>query len=200
MTTAQHVINIIKLVYRRGRRLLAALLLIILIENFWSNMQDTSLSDLQTHSQQLIELTAEQAAHEARHWLIANEQDNLQQLVQQLTQQKLIEYAAIYNNYGQEVVSADAITESPEQAFVIVKEIREGQLIHGYLHITINQDLLLAEPLATHSYLSYYGQFLLVFAVLAGILIAITFNKWRYRRLRLAAPTDNSSAKAASQQ
>ncbi|WP_417691305.1 hypothetical protein [Pseudidiomarina sp.] len=184
MTTTQHVINIIKLVYRRGRRLVAALLLIILIENLWSSMQQTSLADLQTHSQQLVELMAAQAGHEARYWLIENDEEKLQALVDRLTEHRLVEFSAIYDNYGQVVVSADAVTEQPEQVFVVVEEVREDALIHGYLHVTVNQPLLLAEPLATHEYLTYYGQYLILFAILAGILATITFNKWRYRRWR----------------
>ncbi|RUO57324.1 hypothetical protein [Pseudidiomarina insulisalsae] len=184
MTTAQHVINIIKLVYRRGRRLLAAVLLLILIENFWSTMQETSLADLQAHSQQLVELMAVQAGHEARYWLIENDVDKLQALVERLTQHRLVEYSAIYDSYGQKVVAADAVTDKPEQVFVVIEEIREDALIHGYLHVTVNQPLLLAEPLATHEYLTYYGQYLIIFAVVAGILITLTFNKWRYRRWR----------------
>ncbi|MBY6065087.1 hypothetical protein CWI80_12000 [Pseudidiomarina sediminum] len=184
MTTKQHVINIIQLVYRRGRRLLAAVLLIILIENFWSNMQETSLEDLQVHSQQLLELMAEQAGHEARYWLIANDKEKLQVLVNQLTRHQLVEYSAIYDSYGQLLVSADAATEQPEQVFVLVEEIREDTLVHGYLHIVVNQPQLLAEPVATHQYLSYYGQYLLLFAIFAGVLATLTFNKWRYRRLK----------------
>lgn len=188
MTTTQHVINIIKLVYRRGRRLLAAVVLIILIENLWSTMQETSLADLQSHSQQLIELTAAQAANEARYWLIENDQAKLQNLVNNLAQHPLIDYSSVYDSYGRPLVSAEtdvnALSESPDNVFVLVEEIREEQLIHGYLHIEINQPMLLAEPLSVQQYLSYYGQFLLVFAVLAGVLITLTFNKWRYRRLR----------------
>lgn len=184
MTTTQHVINIIKLVYRRGRRLLVAVLLIILIENLWSTMQQTSLADLQTHSQQLVELMATQAGHEARYWLIENDQDKLQALVEQLTQHRLVEYSAIYDTYGREVVSADAITEQPDQVFVLIEEVREDALIHGYLHVTVNQPLLLAEPLASHEYLTSYGQYLIIFALLAGVLMTMTFNKWRYRRWR----------------
>lgn len=184
MTTKQHVINIIKLVYRRGRRLLAAVLLIVLIENFWSSMQETSLEDLQVHSQQLVELMAEQASHEARYWLIANDKEKLQLLVNQLTRHQLVEFSAIYDAYGQLIVSADAVTEAPEQVFVLVEEVREEALVHGYLHIVVNQPQLLAEPLATHQYLSYYGQYLLAFAILAGVLATLTFNKWRYRRFK----------------
>ncbi|MFC0444179.1 hypothetical protein ACFOD1_07765 [Pseudidiomarina halophila] len=184
MTTAQHVINIIKLVYRRGRRLLVAVLLIILIENLWSTMQETSLADLQSHSQQLVELTAKQAANEARYWLIDNDEAKLQSLVTNLSRHPLIDYSAIYDSYGRPIVSADPIVERSDKAFVLVEEIREEQLIHGYLHIAINQPMLLAEPLSVHQYLSYYGQFLLFFAVLAGVLVTLTFNKWRYRRLR----------------
>ncbi|MDN7125690.1 hypothetical protein [Pseudidiomarina terrestris] len=189
MTTAQHVINIIKLVYRRGRRLLAAVLLIVLIENLWGTMQETSLAELQSHSQQLIELTATQAANEARYWLIENDQTKLQNLVDNLTRHPLIDYSAVYDSYGRPMVRAEASSvpqpESTHNAFVLVEEVREEKLVHGYLHIGINQPMLLAEPLSVHQYLSYYGQFLLLFAVLAGVLITLTFNKWRYRRLRL---------------
>ncbi|WP_173921309.1 hypothetical protein [Pseudidiomarina piscicola] len=184
MTTAQHLINITKLVYRRGRRLLVAVLLIILIENLWSTMQETSLAELQSHSQQLIELTAAQAANEARYWLIENDVAKLQTLVDNLAQHPLIDYSAIYDNYGRALVSAEPPSARAEKVFVLVEEVREEELIHGYLHIAINQPMLLAEPISVHEYLSYYGQFLLVFAILAGVLMTLTFNKWRYRRWR----------------
>ena len=160
MTTTQHVINIIKLVYRCGCRLVAVLLLIVLIENLWSSMQQTSLADLQTHSQQLVELMAAQEATK-RVIGLSKMTKKIAALVDRLTEHRLVEFSAIYDNYWQVVVSADAVTEQPEQVFVVVEEVREDSLIHGYLHVTVNQPLLLAEPLATHEYLTYYGQYLI---------------------------------------
>ncbi|CUA88358.1 AhpA/YtjB family protein [Pseudidiomarina woesei] len=184
-TSASHVNTLFKLVYRRGRRLLLAVLLIILIEQFWGAMHTTSLQEFQSYSHKLLNLTTEQAAAEASHWLDGNDTVNLQSLVDRLQQQDFFAYAQIFNRYGQMVAesSAKLDTDSLEQALVLVEEIKvEGQVL-GYLNITVDESLVLAQPIKTHAYLTFYGQFLLGFAAIAGIFLTITFNRWRYKRL-----------------
>lgn len=179
-----HVNSLFKLVYRRGRRLGFAILLILLIEQFWSAMHTTSLQEFQSYSHQLMSLTAEQAAAEARHWIAADDTDNLKQLVTQLQLKPFIAAAQIQNRYGQSITSSQQQAESDqiEQALVLVEEVIDGGRVIGYLTLTVDESLLLDAPVKTHEYLTFYGQFLLGFAILAGIFMAITFNRWRYRR------------------
>jgi uncharacterized membrane protein affecting hemolysin expression len=187
-----HVNSLFKLVYRRGRRFGLAILLILLIEQFWSAMHTTSLQEFQTHSHQLMSLTAEQAATEARHWIMADDTDNLEQLVAQLQQQPFIAAAQIQNRYGQSIATSLQQTESDQvqQALVLVEEVIDDGKVVGYLTLTVDESLLLKAPVRTHEYLTFYGQFLLGFAVLAGIFMAITFNRWRYKRVAINHPTE----------
>lgn len=183
-STSRHVINITQLVYRRLRRFALAVLLILLIEHLWSTMQTTSMQELQQHSQQLLRLTAQQAAHEAQYWLTQDDTDRLQKLVDDIRQRPMFLAASVKNRYGQSLTSQAAMIPATPQSspFVLVEEIRDGSQIFGYLHLTVDERQLLATPIKTHAYLSYYGQFLLGFAMLAGVFIAVTFNRWRYRR------------------
>lgn len=184
-TSLTHVNTLFKLVYRRGRRLLLAALLIILIEQFWGAMHTTSLQDFQAYSHKLVNLTTKQAAAEASYWLDANDTANLQALVDNLQEQEFFAYAQVFNRYGQMVVeSANAVdTDALEQSIVLVEEITFNERVFGYLNITIDESLLLEQPIQTHAYLTFYGQFLLGFAAIAGIFLTTTFNRVRYKRL-----------------
>ncbi|MDX1706240.1 hypothetical protein [Pseudidiomarina sp.] len=147
-------------------------------------MQTTSMQELQQHSQQLLRLTAQQAAHEAQYWLTQDDTDRLQKLVDDISQRPMFLAAAVKNRYGQSLTSRAATSPAVRgsRPFVMVEEIRDGSQISGYLQLTVDERQLLAAPIKTHAYLSYYGQFLLGFALLAGVFIAVTFNRWRYRR------------------
>jgi uncharacterized membrane protein affecting hemolysin expression len=179
-----HVISSFQLVYRRLRRLGLAVLLIVLIEQSWSAMHNTSLINFQKHSQQLVELTAKQAAFEARSWLLINDHDHLQLLVEHLQEQPFIAAAQIQGRYGQTIVTSTGLPEADalQQELVLIEEIQEDGKVVGYLKVSIDETLLLQKPVQTLGYLSFYGQFLLAFAILAGVFITITFNRWRYRR------------------
>ena len=182
-----HVNSLFKLVYRRGRRFGLAVLLIILIEQFWTAMHTTSLQEFQAHSHQLISLAAKQAASEARHWLETDDSENLQILVNQLQQQPYIAAAIVHNRLGQQVSQSESFsdTDTVQQSLTLVEEIGYDGHIYGYLTLTIDETLLLEKPMKTHAYLSFYGQFLLGFAAIAGIFMTTTFNRWRYKRLTL---------------
>ncbi len=181
---SHHVISIIQVVYRRTRRFIVALLLILLIEQLWTSMQANSLEALRQHSHQLLQLTSQQTALSARALMINNDQDGLQQLVEQTLQHPYIISASIRNNYGQLLVSSSSEGEQPNAdraSTVLVETIIDEQRNLGFLQLVVDNTRLLESPNKTHAYLSYFGQFLLAFAVLAGIFIAITFNRWRYR-------------------
>src|SRR5690554_3302705 len=122
MTTfPTHVNTLFKLVYRRGRRLALAALLILLIEQFWSAMHTTSLQEFQAHSHHLVNLTTQQAASEAGYWLESDNDANLQALVDSLQQQDYFAYAQIFNRYGQLVVESSTKVDADqlEQAIVL---------------------------------------------------------------------------------
>jgi len=180
-----HVNSLFKLVYRRGRRLGLAVLLIILTEQFWSVMHTTSLQEFQAHSHQLVNLTAQQAAKEARYWLESDQQVNLQLLVDNLQQQSFVATAEVQNRYGQLVAKSQLQTDSDQvqNALVIVEDVNLDDRVLGYLVMTIDEALLLEQPVKTLAYLTFYGQFLLGFAAIAGIFLTATFNRWRYKRL-----------------
>lgn len=182
--SSSHVNTLFKLVYRRGRRLLLAALIIILIEQLWGAMHTTSLQAFQTYSHKLLNLTTQQAAAEASHWLNDDDTAGLQSLVDNLQQQEFFAYAQVFNRYGQIVAeSATQIdTDALEQTLVLVEEIKLDGDVLGYLNITVDESLLLDQPLQTHAYLTFYGQFLLIFAAIAGIFLTTTFNRWRYNR------------------
>ncbi|WP_126760481.1 hypothetical protein LG272_05160 [Pseudidiomarina marina] len=155
-------------------------------------MHTTSLQEFQSHSHQLMSLTAEQAAAEARYWITVDDTESLEQLVSQLQLKPFIAAAQIQNRFGQAITSSLAQAESDqvEQALVLVEEVMDGDRVIGYLTLTVDESLLLEAPVKTHAYLTFYGQFLLGFAVLAGIFMAITFNRWRYRRSALPETTE----------
>ncbi len=178
-----HVNSLFKLVYRRGRRLGLAVLIILLIEQSWTAMHTTSLQEFQAHSHNLVSLTAEQAASEAHYWLETDQIVNLQELVNSLQQQPFVASAQVQNRYGQNVVESTSLSDTDEvqQALTVVEEINNETQVIGYLTLTIDEALLLQAPVKTHAYLTFYGQFLLFFAIIAGVFIAITFNRWRYR-------------------
>lgn len=181
---SHHVISIIQVVYRRARRFIVAVLLILLIEQLWTSMQANSLESLRQHSHELVQLTTEQAALSARQHLISNDQDALQGLVDQLNMHPFVRTATIRNNYGQLLVTTDADQQLDAATGVhtmLVEAISDDSRNLGFLQVVVDDQQLLDSPNKTHAYLSYFGQFLLAFAVLAGILIAITFNRWRYR-------------------
>ncbi|CAI8152684.1 MAG: Uncharacterised protein [Pseudidiomarina mangrovi] len=181
---SHHVISIIQVVYRRTRRFIVALLLILLIEQLWTSMQANSLEALRQHSHQLLQLTSQQTALSARALIINNDQDGLQQLVEQVLQHPYVISASIRNNYGQLMVSSSTDgtpTNADGTSTVLVETIVDEQRNLGFLQLVVDNTGLLESPNKTHAYLSYFGQFLLAFAVLAGIFIAITFNRWRYR-------------------
>ncbi|WP_417659896.1 hypothetical protein [Pseudidiomarina sp.] len=152
-------------------------------------MHTTSLQEFQAHSHTLVSLTAEQAASEAHYWLETDQIANLQELVNNLQQQPFVASAQVQNRYGQNVVESTSLSDTDEvqQALTVVEEITNETQVIGYLTLTIDETLLLQEPVKTHAYLTFYGQFLLLFAIIAGVFIAITFNRWRYRRS--AVPT-----------
>lgn len=179
-----HVISIIQVVYRRARRFIVAILLILLIEQLWTSMQANSLEALRQHSHQLLQLTAQQAALSARQPLLSNDTDGLQRLVEQLRQHPSVAAASILNHYGQLLVSTDNANDIQlmnQPTTVLIEPINDEQRNLGFVQVIIDNQQLLDSPHRTHAYLSFFGQFLLAFAVLAGIFIAITFNKWRYR-------------------
>ena len=156
-------------------------------------MQANSLDALRQHSHQLLQLTTQQAALSARQPLLSNDTDNLQLLVEQLKQHPYVYAATIRNNYGQLVVSSDSPNEKElltRPATVLVEAISDEQHNIGFVQVVINDKQLLDSPHRTHAYLSFFGQFLLAFAVLAGIFIAITFNKWRYRLVAQRLPNN----------
>lgn len=180
-----HVTNLFFLVYRRFRRLVLAVLLIFFIEQFWSTMHSTSLRELQAYSHQLMSLTAQQAAAEARYWITDNDTTNLESLITQLQQQPFIAAVQIHDRYGQLMVATNGQQEDELEAaatLVLVEEINSGSRHDGYLTLLIDEQALLAQPVRIHQYLAFYGQFLLGFAILAGVFITITFNRWRYRQ------------------
>lgn len=181
---SHHVISIIQVVYRRARRFIVAVLLIILIEQLWAHMQASSLASLRQHSHQLMQLTTQQAALSSQPLLMANEQEPLQRFVDQLLLHPFVAAASIHNHYGQRLVSTAAnlsVSDTADGHTILVESIHDDQRRLGFLQVVIDDRQLLDSPNKTHVYLSYLGQFLLVFALLAGILIAITFNRWRYR-------------------
>ncbi len=179
-----HVISSFQLVYRRLRRLGLAVLLIVIIEQSWSAMHNTSLINFQKHSHELVELTAKQAAYDARDLLIANDNDRLQQLVDHLQGQPFIAAAKIQGRYGQSIAASTNVVDSNavQQELVLIEEIQDEGKVVGYLKVIIDEDLLLQQPMQILGYLSFYGQFLLAFAILAGVFLTITFNRWRYRQ------------------
>lgn len=194
-TRTQHVISITQLVYRRLRRFGFALVLIILIEQLWGSMQATSLIDFQKHSEQLMHVAVEQTAFAASQSIVIPDQEHLQSLTDQLQQQSLIISAAVYNRFGEQLAFATSLEESDQanETMVLVEEINEGNQVLGYVQAVIDRQALLAQPEKTHAYLTYYGQFLLVLAIFAGIFITSTFNRWRYRKV------DNSNATTADE-
>lgn len=194
-TRTQHVISITQLVYRRLRRFGFAVLLIILIEQLWGSMQATSLVDFQKHSEQLMQVAVEQTAFAATQPIVVPEQERLQSLATVLQQQPLIISAAIYNRFGEELAFATNQVESDQvfETMVLVEEVSDGDQVLGYVHAVVDRQALMAQPAKTHAYLTYYGQFLLIIAVFAGIFVTSTFNRWRYRK------ADRSTATAADE-
>lgn len=180
--TSTHVISIIQLVYRRLRRFLLAVLLIIIIENLWSGMQQISSQDFQRHSEELMLVSIQQAAFSAKRAIVQQQPEVLSEITAQLTQHPLISHAIIRDHYG--VVLATTATQATDttDAIVIAENIMDEDSSMGFIEVEIDRQALLAAPDKTYQFLTYYGQFLLFFAVLAGIFATTTFNRWRYRK------------------
>lgn len=172
----RHVISLSQLVYRRARRFLLAVLLIVVIEQTWTLLQHHHLQAMTQHHQQLMFYTLQQASYRALPLIIDAQPEAQQQFLGELLQHPYVAIAILYNRFGQPL--AQHGEADPAQATTtLISEVRASDRIYGYLQIELARDALAAAAQKSHDQMRYFGQFLLAFALLAGLLIATAFRR-----------------------
>lgn len=160
-----------------------AILLLILIENVWSWMQEISLRDFQQHSEELVQLGIKQSAFASQIAINRNDGELLEAIARQLAGDPMIASVHIYDRYGMPLTSIESTAPEPAEQtqLILVEPIMAEEQTLGYVEARVVRQNLLKAPQKTYQFLTYYGQFLLFFAVLAGIFATTTFNRLRYR-------------------
>ncbi|RUO78795.1 hypothetical protein CWI84_10685 [Idiomarina tyrosinivorans] len=173
--------------WKRLLRLSVAAALLIIIISVWNVASVQSQQRFVDHSRQLADMVAIQAQHEAGIWLRQQNTEALDELCQQLIQQRGIINATVRDQFGQRLAFAgtpSSIIDWPNdapQALVLSQEIVNDGQVSGYLELVFNRHVLLQQSDLAHESLMQQGRVLLLLAMLAGVFFMASFNRIRDR-------------------
>lgn len=176
-------------IYNKILQLAGAILLLVLLMNFWVDSRDEQQAQIQAHAQKIGQLYLAQAAVSAMPYLSA-EQSKLQYYVDTLAKQPLVKSAHIYDITGQRIASSEQ-AESVNDLFGVsinkvnqsdellpfVQELR-GEQLNGYIRLSLYRTIL-ADELAENSRSQYDTmRLLLIVAGVIGFLLTRGLNRF----------------------
>ncbi|MGB1263914.1 MAG: AhpA/YtjB family protein [Cognaticolwellia sp.] len=182
-------------IYNKILQLLVAILLIVLLMNFWVNSRDEQQAQIQMHADKIGQLYLAQAASSAMPYL-SKKQSQLQQYTDSLLQQPLVKSVHIYDATGQ-VIASSARAESINDLFGIslnkinqtqaitpfVQELRSDKL-HGYIRLSLHRSIL-ADELSSNSRSQYdIMRLLMIVAGVIGFLLTRGLNRFSRQGFR----------------
>lgn len=183
-------------IYNKILQLAIAILLIVVVMNFWVTSRDAQQVQIQQHGDTIGKIyLAQAAANLAMH--LAEKHDDLQQYVDNLARQPLVKSVHIYGKTGQ-VIAASANNESIKDLFGIsvmkvnqsdditpfVQELRFKNL-EGYIRLSLHRSLLV-DDLAKNSNSQYdIMRFLMVVTGVIGFLLTRGLNRFSRQGFRL---------------
>lgn len=176
-------------IYNKILQLAGAILLLVLLMNFWVDSRDEQQAQIQAHAQKIGQLYLAQAAVSAMPYLSA-EQSKLQYYADTLAKQPLVKSAHIYDITGQRIASSEQ-AESVNDLFGVsinkvnqsdellpfVQELR-GEQLNGYIRLSLYRAIL-ADELAENSRSQYDTmRLLLIVAGVIGFLLTRGLNRF----------------------
>jgi membrane protein len=182
-------------IYNKILQLLSAIVLIVLLMNFWVNSRDLQQLQIQDHANKMGKLYLAQAATSAMPYL-ALEQSQLQQYADTLAAQPVVKNVQIYDITGQEMASS-AKAQSINDLFGIsvnkvnqiddivpfVQELRTEEL-QGYIRLSLYRTIL-TDELADNSRVQYdIMRLLLIVAGFIGFLLTRGLNRFSRQGFR----------------
>ena len=185
-------------IYNKILQLAIAILLIVLVMDFWVSSRDTQQMHIQAHANKIGKLYLAQAATSAMPYL-AQKPNELQQYADSLMQQPLVKSVHIYDTTGQAMASseqAESINDlfgislrkinKTDDIFPFVQELRSDQL-YGYIRLSLHRSLL-ADDLAENSRSQFdIMRILMIVAGVIGFLLTRGLN--RFSRQGYRPPT-----------
>ena len=182
-------------IYNKILQLAIAILLIVLLMNFWVNSRDEQQIQIQGHANKMGKLYLAQAAVNAQPYL-AQKSSQLQQYTDTLVQQPLVKSVHIYDLTG-EAMAISEQAESVNDLFGIsilkinqtddvlpfVQELRTDKL-HGYIRLSLYRSILVDE-LAENSRSQYdIMRLLMIVAGVIGFLLTRGLNRFSRQGFR----------------
>jgi len=182
-------------IYNKILQLAIAILLIVLLMNFWVSSRDEQQIQIQDHANKIGKLYLAQAAINALPYL-AQPASQLQQYADTLVQQPLVKSVHIYDTTGQTMASSEQ-AESIKDLFGIslkkvnqtndvlpfVQELRTDKL-YGYIRLSLHQSIL-ADELAENSRAQYdIMRLLMIVAGVIGFLLTRGLNRFSRQGFR----------------
>jgi len=182
-------------IYNKILQLLSAIVLIVLLMNFWVNSRDLQQLQIQDHANKMGKLYLAQAATSAMPYL-ALEQSQLQQYADTLAAQPVVKNVQIYDITGQEMASS-AKAQSINDLFGIsvnkvnqiddivpfVQELRTEEL-QGYIRLSLYRTIL-TDELADNSRVQYdIMRLFLIVAGFIGFLLTRGLNRFSRQGFR----------------
>jgi len=176
-------------IYNKILQLAIAILLIVLLMNFWVNSRDAQQIQIQGHANKIGKLYLAQAAINTLPYL-TQKSSQLQQYADTLVQQPLVKSVHIYDITGQ-VMALSERAESINDLFGIstrkinqtdevlpfVQELRIDEL-HGYIRLSLHRSILVDE-LAENSRSQYdIMRLLMIVAGVIGFLLTRGLNRF----------------------
>ncbi len=182
-------------IYNKILQLAVAILLLVLLMNFWVNSRDAQQVQIQAHANKMGKLYLAQAATSVMPYF-AEQAGLLQQYSDSLALQPLVKSVHVYDATGQEISSSTA-AESVNDLFGIslekvnqtaevlpfVQELRAEKL-HGYIRLSLYRSIL-ADDLAKNSRSQYdIMRLLLIVAGVIGFLLTRGLNRFSRQGFR----------------
>ncbi|AWB58401.1 MULTISPECIES: AhpA/YtjB family protein [unclassified Colwellia] len=185
-------------IYNKILQLAIAILLIVLLMDFWVSSRDSQQMHIQAHANKVGKLYLAQAATSAMPYLAQNP-NNLQQYADSLVQQPLVKSVHIYSITGQVMANseqAESINDlfgisirqinKTDNVFPFVQELRSDKL-HGYIRLSLHRSMLV-DDLANNSRSQFdIMRILMIVAGVIGFLLTRGLN--RFSRQGYRPPT-----------
>ena len=176
-------------IYNKILQLAIAILLLVLLMNFWVDSRDAQQAQIQAHAHKVGQLYLAQAAASAIPYLSA-EQNKLQDFTDTLVKQALVKSVHVYDKTGQRIASsaqAESINDlfgisinkinQADELLPFVQELRTEQL-NGYIRLSLHRSIL-ADELAENSRSQYdIMRLLLIVAGFIGFLLTRGLNRF----------------------
>lgn len=182
-------------IYNKILQLVIAILLIVLLMDFWVTSRDAQQMQIQRHASKVGKLYLAQAAINTLPYVTSHPKQ-LQPYVDTLVQQEVVKSVHVYDVTG-EVIASSEQAESINDLFGItwqkinltdriqpfVQELRDDKL-HGYIRLSLNRSVLVDE-LAANSRSQYdIMRLLMIVAGVIGFLLTRGLNRFSRQGFR----------------